>query len=247
MKNNYLFCARFKIQTPQNKISILTSNNYISKLKSITSKSIQFYAYYWGRCRLINIEEKDEYSFFAEAASNALDFKLSIKDEKIFMHEIGVKPLLLTDDIETLFQNPKEYPKGLLYDNRPSLEDLYNRKQMYKTNFRDPEDFEIVASYQLLMEGIDNHFDKLINIQSIKTQEEQNLKSITLITSKAKHEIQIHKELFDMEAIRGLNQMLRDLGQERTLHLTIDPQMYMVMLLLTEEELDYAKRIGLIV
>ncbi len=225
----------------------MNTTTYISNLKSTTSKPIQFYAYYWGRFKLINIQEKDGYAFFAEAASSALDFKLSIKEEGVYLHETDVEALLVTDKIDTLFQNPKEYPKGLLYDNRPSLEELYSKEQMYKTAFRDPEDFEEVEAYRMIMEGVDSHFNKLIDIQSIKAEEEGSTKKITLNTSMAEHKIKIEKELFDMEAIHGLNRLLSDLGHEKTLHLTIDPQMHMVILLLNAGELDEAKRIGLIV
>ena len=229
------------------KISILTSINFISNLKSTSPKPIQFYAYYWGRFKLNLIQQKEDYFFFAEAASNSLEFRVSIKDEKVYLHEAGVIPLLLTDKIEALFQNKKEFTQGILYDNRPSLEDLYTEEQMYKTTFKDPEDFEEVKAYQNLIEGIDRHFNNLLGIQSVSAMEKESTKTITLSTHMAQHEIKIHKELFDMEAIRGVNRMLQDLGHEKTLHLTIDPQMYMVILHLTEKELEFANRIGLIV
>ena len=225
----------------------MNSTTYISNLKS-SAQRIQFYAYYWGKFELIEIQEKDGYSFFAAATSNALNFRLSIYDEKVYLHETNVEPLLITETVEILFENPKEYGKNILYDNRPSLEGLYAKSQMYKTGFKDPEDFEDVEAYETLITGIDKHFEKLLDIHSIKGEEAGNIKMITLTTSQDQHHIKIQKELFDMEALHGLNLILQHKeNQDKSLHLTIDPSMYMVILLLNEQELIYANRIGLIV
>ena len=209
---------------------------------------MQFYAYYWGKFELKEISESDGHFFFAEATSLSLVRQLSYKDNQVFLHMGQNTPLLLTDDVQTFFQNATTYGQAHIFDSRPSYDELFTSEQMYVSDFNDPEDFEEVEAYLTLIKGIDTHFKNLLGIKEILGKEEGDKKILQLKLKESTHTIILHKALFDMEAINALNDILAKQFQlKETLHLSIDSKMRMVILKLGNEALANASRMGLLV
>lgn len=226
----------------------MNTKNFITQFYASKAKPTKFHAFFWGKFSLAPIREKEGYTFFAQADSAALDFELSYKEEQVYLHSEDAQAQLLTENVEELFSNPIHHPEYTLYDNRPSLSDLFPKENIYKSDFKDPEDFEELEAYVEFIQGIDNYYQGLIGINTITTSEENDERTISLDTKYGKLKIQIERELFDLDVLHTLNEFIKDNAKrESTLHLTIDAQMYMLTLLLDKADLAKAKRIGLIV
>lgn len=218
-------------------------------LSKAAGRSVQFHAFYWGTFELTEVSESVAgFSLFAKATSAALDRHLSFKGEQIYLHKDQDVPFLLAEDIQVFFQKATDYAQLRIYDARPSYEDLFSITQMYVSDFSDPEDFEEVEAYLKFIKGIDIHFDGLLGIEEIKGEEAGDVKLIHLRLPESSHAISLHKELFDIEVLNALNDILTNQYQaETSLHLSIDAKMRMVILKLDSTSLKEARKMGLIV
>lgn len=209
---------------------------------------VQFHAFYWGKFDLLDIHNTERESIFAIASSQALDFKLSHREGKIYLHQSDLEPILIAEGIDVLFRNPQRYRDQLIYDARSGFEELFTPAQMYISDFRDPEDFEEVDAYLDLIKGINKHFDSLFGLLHIEGKEIGHHKRIHLQLEDIEWTIDIEKELFDTQVLLSLNQLLLAKGlHNETLHLSIDPQMNMLILKLDQPALESATRMGIIV
>ena len=209
---------------------------------------VQLHAHFWGKFDLIEKHVSKGHHIFATAGSSALDRKLSHNEEGIFLHLEDEAPLLIAEDLSSFLRNPQRFSNTLVYDARPSYESLFTSKQMYVSDFRDPEDFEEVEAYLKFIKGIDKHFDGLFGITNIHGVENGDLKNIQIQMENDSWGIEIQKELFNMEVLHSLNRLLQQKDQAADmLHLSINSSMHMVILKLDQKKLKTAIKMGLIV
>lgn len=219
--------------------------NTLSKAAGLT---IQFHAYYWGKFGLVESSKLGEHTYFAEATSTALDRKLSFKGKSIYLHKDKEEPLFLTEDLQLFFQNATHLSQLKIYDARLSYTELFTPNQMYVSDFTDPESFEEVEAYLKFLKGIVFHFDSLLDIKEIYGKELEGQKRIYFTLHDSIHEIRLLKELFDMEFLEALNDILTNQHHTKeSLYLSIDSKMRMVILKLDSASFEKATRMGLIV
>jgi len=224
------------------------TKSLITTLKNKHLEGFLFHVYYWGRFELVEEYERNGHHFFAKASSNAINKNLSYQERNIYLHEEGEQPRLITDNLDSFFTTSKQNGRQLIFDSRASYEDLFFAEQMYISPFRDPEDFEEVNAYVNLVTGMEKHFGNVFGIKKINAEESGHLKIIYMQLSEMEWEIKLEKELFDTKLLHSLNRLLSRLGNsEETLHLSINPEMYMVILKLNESQLEKSARMGLIV
>lgn len=226
--------------------------NSLEILKNLQTKDakypIHFHAYFWGKFVLIPNKEEDGYILFAKPVSRALNYKLNLKDDQVFLHNEMDDWIFLTDNLMSLFQNKNQTGESILYDCRPRLSDLFTTDQMYLTEFRDPEDFEDVEAYVKLINGIDTHFNNIFALTEINGIEEDEIKYLKLKSDEHEQEIILKKELFDLQLLQCLARFLKKLGiLQEAFYLTIDSKMNMIILKLDSTTYEETKRIGLIV
>jgi len=211
-------------------------------------KQVQFHAHFWGKFDLVEEVISDGHHYIATGSSSYLDRRLSYTEGNIFLHRNNEVPLLIAEDLSLFFNNPIIYNDILVFDARPSYESLFTAQQMYVSEFRDPEDFEEVEAYDNLIKGIDNHFDRVFGITGINGEENGQAKNIQIQMDNFNWVIKIQKELFDLEVLHSLNRLLQQKGiTSDKLYLSIDPNMFMVILKLDQDTLEMSTKMGLIV
>jgi len=226
----------------------LNAQDFIQKINSEAEFPVQVYAHYWGKFNLVENYTQSDQTIFAEVASTAFHRFLSFKGDKVYILTEEAAPLLLTHGIASLFKSSKIVGGKLVYDARLSYHNIFSPQQMYVSDFRDPEDFEEVDAYVDLIKGIDAHFGNIFGIKNIVSEESGQIKKLGLELSEQKWDIKLERELFDLDLLHSLNQLLIESGKgEESLHLSINPEMYMVILKLDNERLGEIRNMGLIV
>ena len=221
---------------------------FVQNLLLEANLPVTFHAFYWGEFELVNPFTEGQFQFFAKSKSTALDRRLSFQTEGVFIHLSKDDPKYICKDIASFFVRAKEHGGLKRYDARLPMTSMFTSNQMYVSPFDDPEEFEEIDAYTVLIKGIDKQFNNLLGINNIETAEKGSSKHIGFISKYGSWDIHIDKELFDIEFLHSINRLLLSKDKNAdTLHLNINAEMKMVILKLDKPTLERAQRMGLIV
>jgi hypothetical protein len=219
---------------------------------------ITFEAHYWGRFQLTAMPDTwDLYGQIPYPIARSIGYgpRVSLMydppSQNIFLSNQPHRPIASSAeaffDLEKIQNVIPDHP--LYFDRREKLEDLLSPAEYSTTEINDPEHFESVAAYLELIPI----FEQLSNGDLFFTQKTGKQispfqKEIMLGSEMKNKFITLDKELFDNQFIISLNEILVEKGiQNYCFAMTINPEMYLVLLKLSPAKFKLLEQMGLLV
>ena len=233
-------------------------NNYLKSLVEAQKqeKKISFEAHYWGKFKLVDIENtpKNEERILLATSNSAIGKSSLVVDlkqssfylPKRYKNPISNDPQEFFGDFESFLQKVKASGMEIYFDCRQKLECLIPPEAIYNTKINDPEAFDEVETYHQVIAACRKlaagriEFDRVLG----RVISEHH-KVFEFHLGENSWQVDLTKELFDKDILTFLNEFTKLAGFQFA-H-TINSKMEMLILKLDDEQFEELERRGLLI